>query len=118
MLAITFGLSMDYEVFLISRVKEAYLSGMDADDAVASGLSATARVISSAAAIMISVFFAFIGSTAPVIKMLGLGLGVSVLIDATIIRLTLVPAVMTLLGKRAWYMPRWLDRIVPSISVE
>ena len=118
MFAITFGLSMDYEVFLISRVKEAYLSGMDADDAVASGLSATARVISSAAAIMISVFFAFIGSTAPVIKMLGLGLGVSVLIDATIIRLTLVPAVMTLLGKRAWYMPRWLDRIVPTISVE
>ena len=118
MFAITFGLSMDYEVFLISRVKEAYLSGMSADDAVANGLSATARVISSAAAIMISVFFAFIGSTAPVIKMLGLGLGVSVLIDATIIRLTLVPAVMTLLGEKAWYMPRWLDRIVPTISVE
>ena len=118
MFAITFGLSMDYEVFLISRVKEAYLSGMSADDAVANGLSATARVISSAAAIMISVFFAFIGSTAPVIKMLGLGLGVSVLIDATIIRLTLVPAVMTLLGERAWYIPKWLDRIVPTISVE
>ncbi|MDA8195703.1 MAG: MMPL family transporter [Actinomycetota bacterium] len=118
MFAITFGLSMDYEVFLISRVKEAYLSGMSADDAVANGLSATARVISSAAAIMISVFFAFIGSTAPVIKMLGLGLGVSVLIDATIIRLTLVPAVMTLLGDKAWYIPRWLDKVVPAIEVE
>lgn len=98
MFAITFGLSMDYEVFLISRVKQTYLAGIDADAAVANGLSATARVISSAAAIMISVIFAFIGSTQPTIKILGLGLGVNVLIDATIIRLTLVPAVMTLCG--------------------
>lgn len=118
MFAITFGLSMDYEVFLISRVKEEFLRTKDSSLAVASGLSQTARVISSAASIMAAVFFAFVASTSIVIKMLGVGLGVSVIIDATIIRLCLVPSVMELFGDAAWWFPKWLDKVVPRIDVD
>ena len=118
MFAIIFGLSMDYEIFLLSRVHEAWLRTGDAKGSVAHALEITARVITCAALIMVSVFAAFIISDNIVVKMLGLGLAVSVLIDATVVRLLLVPAVMTLLGAHAWWTPRWLDRILPHIDTE
>ena len=118
MFAIVFGLSMDYEVFLLSRVHEHWLRTGAAADSVAHGIEVTARVISCAALIMVSVFAAFLMSNDIVVKMLGLGLAVSVLIDATVVRLLLVPAVMTVFGRRAWWTPRWLDRIMPHISIE
>ncbi|SEP76642.1 putative drug exporter of the RND superfamily [Streptomyces sp. yr375] len=118
MFAIIFGLSMDYEIFLLSRVHEAWLRTGDAKASVAHALEITARVITCAALIMVSVFAAFIISDNIVVKMLGLGLAVSVLIDATVVRLLMVPAVMTLLGKKAWWTPHWLDRILPHIDTE
>ncbi|MFJ5547947.1 MMPL family transporter [Streptomyces sp. NPDC093225] len=118
MFAIVFGLSMDYEIFLLSRVHEAWLRTGDAKASVAHALEITARVITCAALIMVSVFAAFIVSDNIVVKMLGLGLAVSVLIDATVARLLLVPATMTLLGERAWWIPAWLDRILPHIDTE
>ncbi|MFD7324594.1 MMPL family transporter [Streptomyces sp. NPDC059875] len=118
MFAIVFGLSMDYEIFLLSRVHEAWLRTGDAKASVAHALEITARVITCAALIMVSVFAAFIVSDNIVVKMLGLGLAASVLIDATIARLLLVPAVMTLLGPKAWWTPRWLDRILPHVDTE
>ncbi|MFF3115546.1 MMPL family transporter [Kitasatospora sp. NPDC057904] len=118
MFAIVFGLSMDYEIFLLSRVHEAWLRTGRSQDAVAHALEITARVITCAALIMVSVFAAFIVSDNIVIKMMGLGLAVSVLVDATIVRLLLVPAVMTLLGPAAWWTPRFLDRILPHIDAE
>ncbi|WP_327186677.1 MMPL family transporter [Streptomyces sp. NBC_01334] len=118
MFAIIFGLSMDYEIFLLSRVHEAWLRTGDAKDSVAHALEITARVITCAALIMVSVFSAFIISDNIVVKMLGLGLAVSVLIDATVVRLLMVPAVMTLLGARAWWTPHWLDRMLPHIDAE
>jgi RND superfamily putative drug exporter len=118
MFAIVFGLSMDYEVFLLSRVKEAYDHSGDNTHAVATGLASTARVITCAALIMISVFTAFVASTSVVIKMLAIGLAASVLIDASVVRLVLVPATMTLFSKASWWMPRWLDKIIPRIDAE
>ncbi|WP_405765933.1 MMPL family transporter [Streptomyces sp. NBC_01538] len=118
MFAIIFGLSMDYEIFLLSRVHEAWLRTGDARASVAHALEITARVITCAALIMVSVFAAFVVSDNVVVKMLGLGLAVSVLIDATVVRLLLVPAVMTLLGAHAWWTPRWLDRILPHVDAE
>ncbi|MFI6619671.1 MMPL family transporter [Streptomyces sp. NPDC050528] len=118
MFAIIFGLSMDYEIFLLSRVHEAWLRTGDAEASVAHALEITARVITCAALIMVSVFAAFVVSDNIVVKMLGLGLAVSVLIDATVVRLLMVPAVMTLLGSRAWWTPRFLDRILPHIDAE
>ncbi|MDH6213959.1 MMPL family transporter [Streptomyces pseudovenezuelae] len=118
MFAIIFGLSMDYEIFLLSRVHESWLRTGDAKASVAHALEITARVITCAALIMVSVFAAFIVSDNIVVKMLGLGLAVSVLIDATVVRLLMVPAVMTLLGRHAWWTPRWLDRMLPHIDAE
>ncbi|WP_329279493.1 MMPL family transporter [Streptomyces sp. NBC_01451] len=118
MFAIIFGLSMDYEIFLLSRVHEAWLRTGDAKASVAHALEITARVITCAALIMVSVFAAFVVSDNVVVKMLGLGLAVSVLIDATVVRLLLVPAVMTLLGSRAWWTPGWLDRVLPHLDPE
>lgn len=118
MFAIIFGLSMDYEIFLLSRVHEAWLRTGDAKASVAHALEITARVITCAALIMVSVFAAFIVSDNVVVKMLGLGLAVSVLIDATVVRLLLVPAVMTLLGRHAWWTPGWLDRVLPHVDPE
>ncbi|MGW5136719.1 MMPL family transporter [Streptomyces sp. NPDC004135] len=118
MFAIIFGLSMDYEIFLLSRVHEAWRRTGDAKASVAHALEITARVITCAALIMVSVFAAFIVSDNIVVKMLGLGLAVSVLIDATVVRLLMVPAVMTLLGRHAWWTPRWLDRVLPHIDAE
>jgi len=116
--AILFGLSMDYEVFLLSRVREEYLHRRDNDAAVIEGISATARVITSAALIMISVFAAFVLGDDPIIKMFGLGLATAVFIDATIVRIVLVPATMKLLGDWNWWLPGWLDRRLPNLDVE
>ena len=118
MFAIVFGLSMDYEVFLLSRIKEAWDATGDNTGSVADGLSRTARVITCAALIMASVFIAFTLSRAVVVKMLAVGLSASVLVDATIVRLILVPATMTLFGPANWWMPAWLDRILPRIDPE
>ncbi|WP_406393124.1 MMPL family transporter [Streptomyces sp. NBC_00887] len=118
MFAIVFGLSMDYEIFLLSRIHESWLRTQDPKASVAHALEITARVITCAALIMVSVFAAFLISDNIVVKMLGLGLAASVLIDATVVRLLLVPAVMTLLGRAAWWSPRWLDRILPKVEAE
>jgi RND superfamily putative drug exporter len=114
--AIVFGLSMDYEVFLISRIRELWVKTNDNQHSVATGLSQTARVISCAALIMASVFFAFLLSTNVVVKMLALGLGASVLIDATVIRLLIVPSLMFLFDRANWWTPNWLDRALPNLE--
>jgi RND superfamily putative drug exporter len=118
MFAIVFGLSMDYEVFLISRVHESWVKLGDAHRSVAIGIGGTARVITTAAAIMIVVFLSFVLDPDPTVKMLAVGMAVAVLIDASVIRMILVPAVMTLLDKHAWYIPKWLDRITPNVDIE
>ena len=118
MFAIVFGLSMDYEVFLLSRVKETWDRTRDNHEAVAAGLASTGRVITCAALIMIAVFISFVTSTNVIIKQLSVGLAASILIDATVVRLLLVPAVMYLLGTKAWWLPRWLGWILPRLDVE
>ncbi|MEY2570115.1 MAG: putative drug exporter of the superfamily, partial [Acidimicrobiaceae bacterium] len=118
MFAILFGLSMDYEVFLLSRVREEYVATGDNHEAVVRGLSSTARVITSAALIMISVFGAFVLGDDPNGKLFGVGLAVAVLIDATLVRMVLVPATMSLLGRANWWLPGWLDRILPHLDLE
>jgi RND superfamily putative drug exporter len=118
MFAIVFGLSMDYEVFLLSRIKEEWDHTHDNARAVADGLAKTARVITAAAIIMVFVFGSFLLESERVIKIFGLGLASAVLIDATIVRMLLVPATMELLGDRNWWLPKWLDRILPKIDVE
>ena len=118
MFAIVFGLSMDYEVFLLSRVREAWHQTGDAHRAVAIGIGSTARVITTAAAIMVVVFSSFVLDSDPTIKMLSVGMAVAVLIDASVVRMVLVPALMSILGARAWYLPRWLDRIIPDLQLE
>src|SRR5919107_1413171 len=118
MFAILFGLSMDYEVFLISRIREEYLKDRDTARAVADGLARTARVITAAAAIMVVVFLAFLAAPDVFLKLFGIGLAVAVLLDATIIRMVLVPAVMELLGDRNWWIPGWLERALPRLEVE
>jgi RND superfamily putative drug exporter len=118
MFAIVFGLSMDYEVFLLSRIREAWLQTGDNRASVAVGLAATGRVITAAAIIMTSVFLAFLLSTNVTVKMLALGLGVSVIVDATIVRMVIVPAAMNLFPRANWWIPKWLDRVLPSLDPE
>jgi putative drug exporter of the RND superfamily len=116
--AIVFGLSMDYEVFLLSRVKEEWDRTGDSHVSVADGLAATARVITAAAAIMVFVFGSFLLEDLRLMKLFGMGLAVAVLLDATVVRMLLVPATMELLGDRNWWLPRWLGRLLPKIDVE
>jgi RND superfamily putative drug exporter len=118
MFAILFGLSMDYEVFLISRIREEYLKDGDTRRAVADGLAKTARVITAAAAIMVVVFLAFVASPEVFLKLFGIGLAAAIFLDATLVRMVLVPAVMQLLGPRNWWIPDWLERVLPRIDVE
>jgi len=118
MFAILFGLSMDYEVFLISRIREEYLKDGDTRRAIADGLAKTARVITAAAAIMVVVFLAFLAAPDVFLKLFGIGLAVAIFLDATIVRMVLVPAVMQLLGDRNWWIPNWLERILPRLDVE
>jgi RND superfamily putative drug exporter len=116
--AIVFGLSMDYEVFMLSRIREEYSRTGDATRSVADGLASTAKVITAAAAIMVVVFASFMLEENRDIKLIGLGLAVAVLLDATLVRLVVVPATMELLGERNWWLPHWLDRLLPRLQVE
>jgi len=118
MFAILFGLSMDYEVFLLTQMREHYEEFGDERRAVVEGLANTGRVITSAAAIMVCVFTSFVLSGNPVVKEFGVGLAIAIAIDSTLVRCLLVPAVMVLLGKRAWWLPRWMDKALPRISIE
>lgn len=118
MFAILFGLSMDYEVFLLSRVREEFLATGDNDQSVIHGIASTARVITSAALIMISVFLGFVLGSDPTTKMFGLGLATAIFVDATIVRMVLVPASMKLMGDANWWLPAWLDRILPTIDID
>jgi RND superfamily putative drug exporter len=116
--AIVFGLSMDYEVFLLSSVKEEYDATADNAHAVSAGLAVTARLITAAALIMVMVFGTFVLSDLRALKLIGLGLAVAVAIDASVVRIVLVPATMELLGNANWWLPRWLDRILPHLAVD
>jgi len=116
--AVLFGLSMDYEVFLISRMREAWMRTRDNTRAVGDGLAGTGRVITAAAAIMIAVFAAFVPSPDIILKVIGLGMATAILVDATIVRMLLVPAVMHLLGRLNWWLPRSIDRRLPQLHVE
>jgi putative drug exporter of the RND superfamily len=118
MFAVLFGLSMDYEVFLLSRIREEYRRTGETSSAVADGLAKTARVITAAAAIMVVVFLAFIFSTEVFLKLMGVGMATAILVDATIVRMVLVPAVMQLMGRANWWIPSWLDRRLPRLDGE
>ena len=118
MFAVLFGLSMDYEVFLVSRMREAWLRTGDNARSVLEGLASTGRVITAAAAIMVAVFAAFVPSQDVVLKTIGIGMASAIFIDATIVRLLLVPAVMHLLGRANWWLPAWLDKRLPQLHVE
>ena len=119
MFTITFGLSMDYEVFLLSRVQEEWQRSRDSSAAVAEGLASTGRVITAAAAIMVCVFGSFvIGDPLRILNVFGLGLAVAIFVDATLVRMILVPSIMQLLDKANWWFPRWLDRALPRIDVD
>ncbi len=116
--AVLFGLSMDYEVFLVSRIREAYHATGDHAESVARGLASTGRVITSGALIMMFVFLAFVTNPSPFVKMIGLGLATAIAIDATVVRMVLVPATMSLMGRANWWVPGWLDRLLPHLSIE
>src|SRR3954464_2240664 len=118
MFAILFGLSMDYEVFLLSRIREEYMRTGNNSQAVSDGLSATARVITPAAAIICTFFLSFVLGDNIIIKLFGIGFASAIFIDATLIRLVIVPSTMELLGDANWWLPRWLDRILPHLDVE
>jgi RND superfamily putative drug exporter len=118
MIGVVFGLAMDYEVFLVTRMREAYVHGESPRQAVVTGFTHGARVVSAAAVIMISVFAGFIGSSESMIKMMGFGLAIAVAFDAFVVRMTIVPAVLALLGRAAWWLPGWLDRALPNVDVE
>lgn len=118
LVGVVFGLAMDYEVFLVTRMREAYVHGERPGEAIVTGFRHGARVVSAAAVIMIAVFSGFIGASDAMIKMIGFGLAVAVFFDAFVVRMAIVPAVMALLGTRAWWLPRWLDRALPNVDVE
>jgi RND superfamily putative drug exporter len=118
LVGIVFGLAMDYEVFLVSRMREAHVHGERPGQAVTSGFRHSARVVVAAALIMIAVFAGFIGESDSMIKMIGFGLATAVLLDAFVVRMAIVPAVLALLGAKAWWLPTWLDRLLPRVDVE
>ncbi|TWV37153.1 MMPL family transporter [Streptomyces misionensis] len=118
MVGVVFGLAMDYEVFLVTRMREAYVHGETPGQAVVTGFRHGARVVTAAAVIMIAVFSGFIGSSESMIKMIGFGLAIAVFFDAFVVRMAIVPAVLALLGRRAWWLPKWLDRMLPNVDVE
>jgi RND superfamily putative drug exporter len=118
MVGVVFGLAMDYEVFLVTRMREAYVHGERPTQAVVTGFRHSARVVTAAAIIMIAVFSGFIGASESMVKMIGFGLAIAVLFDAFVVRMAIVPAVLALLGKRAWWLPKWLDRVLPNVDVE
>ncbi|MFJ8888799.1 MMPL family transporter [Streptomyces sp. NPDC102402] len=118
MVGVVFGLAMDYEVFLVTRMREAYVHGESPGQAIVTGFKHGARVVTAAAVIMMAVFAGFIGSSEQMIKMIGFSLAIAVFFDAFVVRMAIVPAVLALLGKRAWWLPRWLDRVLPNVDVE
>ncbi|MCJ1679006.1 MMPL family transporter [Streptomyces sp. APSN-46.1] len=118
MVGVVFGLAMDYEVFLVTRMREAYVHGERPGQAIVTGFQYSARVVVAAAVIMIAVFSGFIGSSEQMVKMIGFGLAIAVFFDAFVVRMAIVPAVLALLGHKAWWLPRWLDRILPNVDVE
>ena len=118
MVGVVFGLAMDYEVFLVTRMREAYVHGESPSQAVVTGFRHSARVVVAAAIIMMAVFGGFISASESMIKMIGFGLAIAVFFDAFIVRMAIVPAVLALLGKRAWWLPKWLDRALPNVDVE
>ncbi|MGW1225409.1 MMPL family transporter [Streptomyces sp. NPDC001478] len=118
MVGVVFGLAMDYEVFLVTRMREAYVHGEKPGQAIVTGFKHGARVVTAAAVIMMAVFAGFIGSSEQMIKMIGFSLAIAVFFDAFVVRMAIVPAVLALLGKRAWWLPRWLDRALPNVDVE
>ncbi|KND44496.1 MMPL family transporter [Streptomyces stelliscabiei] len=118
MVGVVFGLAMDYEVFLVTRMREAYVHGENAHQAVVTGFRYSARVVAAAAAIMMAVFAGFISSGESMIKMIGFGLAIAVFFDAFVVRMAIVPAVLALLGDKAWWLPKWLDRALPNVDVE
>ncbi|MHA5051920.1 MMPL family transporter [Streptomyces sp. SD15] len=118
MVGVVFGLAMDYEVFLVTRMREAYVHGEKPNQAIVTGFKHGARVVTAAAVIMIAVFSGFIGSSESMIKMIGFGLAIAVFFDAFVVRMAIVPAVLALLGKKAWWLPKWLDRVLPNVDVE
>ncbi|MEV1045260.1 MMPL family transporter [Streptomyces sp. NPDC049916] len=118
MVGVVFGLAMDYEVFLVTRMREAYVHGESPGQAIVTGFKHGARVVTAAAVIMMAVFSGFIGSSEQMVKMIGFSLAVAVLFDAFVVRMAIVPAVLALLGKKAWWLPRWLDRALPDVDVE
>ncbi|MBH5135428.1 MMPL family transporter [Streptomyces sp. NPDC048405] len=118
MVGVVFGLAMDYEVFLVTRMREAFVHGEKPHQAVVTGFKHGARVVTAAAVIMMAVFAGFIGSSESMVKMIGFGLAIAVFFDAFVVRMAIVPAVLALLGKRAWWLPKWLDRALPNVDVE
>ncbi|CAM5497853.1 membrane protein [Streptomyces tanashiensis] len=118
MVGVVFGLAMDYEVFLVTRMREAYVHGERPGEAIVTGFRHSARVVTAAAVIMIAVFSGFIGMDDQMVKMIGFGLAAAVLFDAFVVRMAIVPAVLALLGHKAWWLPKWLDRILPNVDVE
>nr|WP_239149079.1 MMPL family transporter [Streptomyces sp. SID12501] len=118
MVGVVFGLAMDYEVFLVTRMREAYVHGESPSNAVVTGFKHSARVVVAAAIIMMAVFGGFISSSESMIKLFGFGLAIAVFFDAFVVRMAIVPAVLALLGKRAWWLPKWLDRVLPNVDVE
>ncbi|MGW7397347.1 MMPL family transporter [Streptomyces cyaneofuscatus] len=118
MVGVVFGLAMDYEVFLVTRMREAYVHGESPGQAIVTGFKHGARVVTAAAVIMMAVFAGFIGSSEQMIKMIGFSLAIAVLFDAFVVRMAIVPAVLALLGRKAWWLPRWLDRALPNVDVE
>ena len=118
LMAVLFGLAMDYEVFLVSRMREEYVHGASPREAVVTGARHAARVVVAAALIMFSVFASFVTIEDVIVKAIAFGLAVGILVDAFLVRMTLVPAVLALLGRSAWWLPRWLDRALPDLDVE
>ncbi|WP_432070055.1 MMPL family transporter [Streptomyces sp. AA1529] len=118
MVGVVFGLAMDYEVFLVTRMREAHVHGEEPSQAVVTGFRHGARVVTAAAVIMMAVFAGFIGSSESMVKMIGFGLATAVFFDAFVVRMAIVPAVLALLGKRAWWLPGWLDRALPDVDIE
>ncbi|MEJ8644003.1 MMPL family transporter [Streptomyces sp. MS1.HAVA.3] len=118
MVGVVFGLAMDYEVFLVTRMREAYVHGERPGQAVVTGFQYSARVVVAAAVIMIAVFAGFMGASDQMVKMIGFGLAVAVFFDAFVVRMAIVPAVLALLGHKAWWLPKWLDRVLPNVDVE
>ncbi len=118
LIGLVFGLAMDYQVFLVTRMREAHVHGMSTREAVVDGFRNSARVVTAAALIMISVFAAFILIDEPIIKSMGFALAVAVFLDAFVVRMALVPALMYMLGEKAWWLPKWLDKVLPNVDVE